>query len=236
MKIVTIVGARPQFIKAAVVSRAISDYNIAGAPFVDEIMVHTGQHYDDNMSHVFFEELKIPTPDYNLGVCNLTHGTMTGQMLGKLEDVILTVRPDWVLVYGDTNSTLAGALAAKKLQLKLAHVEAGLRSFNMRMPEEQNRLVADRLSDMLFCPTKTAVTNLEKEGIGSSPYAETVLNVGDVMYDALLFYSDIAEQKSSIFDRLEIQPGEYVLSTIHRAENTDVLARLENIILALRAR
>jgi UDP-GlcNAc3NAcA epimerase len=234
MLIVTIVGARPQFIKAAVVSRAIGEHNVGGGPPINEVIVHTGQHYDGNMFQVFFEELHIPTPAYNLGIDSCSHGLMTGRMLESSEAVLQEQKPDWVLVYGDTNSTLAGTLAAKKLHLRLAHVEAGLRSFNMRMPEEQNRLVADRLSDVLFCPTKTAVTNLKKEGIGNSPYGETVLNVGDVMYDAILFYSDIAEQKSSILDRLEIQPGEYVLSTIHRAENTDVLARLENIILALR--
>ncbi|NVM21052.1 MAG: UDP-N-acetylglucosamine 2-epimerase (non-hydrolyzing) [Desulfobacterales bacterium] len=228
MKIVTIVGARPQFIKAAPVSRALRE---AGHT---EFLVHTGQHYDENMSQVFFEELNIPTADYNLSVCNLAHGAMTGRMLEKIEDVLLEIRPDCVLVYGDTNSTLAGALAAKKLYLKLAHVEAGLRSFNMEMPEEQNRVVADRLSDLLFCPTETAVSNLKKEGIANSPYGETVINVGDVMYDALLFYSDIAEKRASILDRLQIERGQYVLSTIHRAENTDVPARLDSIMLALR--
>jgi len=233
MKIVTIVGARPQFIKGAVVSRAIREHNKAGYPFINEVILHTGQHYDENMSQVFFEELSIPAPAYNLGINGSSHGAMTGRMLERIETALQEHKPDWVLVYGDTNSTLAGALAAKKLHLRLAHVEAGLRSFNMRMPEEQNRLVADRLSDLLFCPTEAAVTNLKNEGIGTSPYGEKVINVGDVMYDALLFYSDIAVQKSLILDDLGLEPGKYVLSTIHRAESTDVPERFVNIMGAL---
>jgi len=159
---------------------------------------------------------------------------MTGRMLERIEEVLVEMRPDWVLVYGDTNSTLSGALAAKKLHLKLAHVEAGLRSFNMKMPEEQNRLIADRLADLLFCPTDTAVSNLKREGIGDSAYAETVIKVGDVMYDSILYYSAISDKKSSILKKLNIKQGEYVLSTIHRAENTDMPERLSDIMLALR--
>lgn len=234
MKIVAIVGARPQFIKAAVVSRAIREFNAARGSAIEEILLHTGQHYNENMSQVFFDELDIPTPEYNLGITSFSHGAMTGRMLEKIEEVLLRIMPDWVLVYGDTNSTLAGALAAKKLKFNLAHVEAGLRSFNMRMPEEQNRLVTDRLSDLLFCPTETAVTNLGNEGIPISAYGQKVISVGDVMYDAVLFYSRLTESKSHILDRLGIKSGTYILSTIHRAENTDVPARLENIILALK--
>jgi len=234
MKILIIVGARPQFIKAAAVTWAIRAHNLTDGPRINQVILHTGQHYDTNMSQLFFEELDIPTPDYNLGIHNCSHGSMTGRMLESIEAALLEQKPDWVLVYGDTNSTLAGSLATKKLHIKLAHVEAGLRSFNMMMPEEQNRLVSDRLSDVLFCPTKTAVTNLKKEGIGDSPYGESVINVGDVMYDALLYCSDIAEQRSSVLERLGIKAGEYVLSTIHRAENTDVAARFKNMILALR--
>lgn len=235
MKIVTIVGARPQFVKAAMVSRAIRDHNKAGGPPtpINEVILHTGQHFEWNMSRVFFDELEIPKPNYNLGINSGSHGLMTGRMVEKIEAVLKEVKPDWVLVYGDTNTTLAGTLAAKKIHLNIAHIEAGLRSFNIRMPEEQNRLVTDRLSDLLLCPTETAVINLKKEGIGNSPYGEKVINVGDVMYDALLYYSDIAEQKSSILEKLSIKPLEYVIATIHRAENTDVFARLENIILAL---
>lgn len=234
MKIVMIVGARPQFIKAAVVSWAIKAYSETGGQPINEVIIHTGQHYDANMSQLFFEELDIPAPDYNLGIHNCSHGAMTGRMLESIEAALLEQKSDWVLVYGDTNSTLAGALAAKKLHVKLAHIEAGLRSFNIRMPEEQNRLVVDRLSDVLFCPTEMAVANLKKEGTGDSPYGETVINVGDVMYDALLSCSDIAERNSSILERLGIKEREYVLSTIHRAENTDITGRLENIIAALR--
>ena len=232
-KILTIIGARPQFVKAAVVSRAIRDHNRNGDARIQEAIVHTGQHFDDNMSAVFFDELKIPVPDYNLEINSCIHGKMTGRMLEKIEQVLLDEKPDWVIVYGDTNSTLAGALAAKKLNIKLAHVEAGLRSFNIRMPEEQNRLVADRLSDILFCPTENAVENLNKEGIGTSPYCEQIFNVGDVMYDAVLYYSNLVEQKSSIMKELHLETGAYMLVTIHRAENTDDPERLRNIFFAL---
>ena len=233
LKITTIVGARPQFIKAAVVSRAIRDHNRNGDVPIQEAIIHTGQHFDYNMTDVFFDELEIPEPDYKLGVNSYNHGQMIGRMLEKIEQVLLCEKPDWVLVFGDTNSTLAGALAAKKLHIKLAHVEAGLRSFNMRMPEEQNRLVADRLSDILFCPTENAVENLKKEGLGGSPYCEQIVNVGDVMYDAARFYSDLIESKSTFIKDLHLETGAYMLVTIHRAENTDDPKRLRNIFYAL---
>lgn len=187
MKIVTVIGARPQFIKAAVVSREISKTSD-----IQEIVVHTGQHFDTNMSDVFFEELAIPKPDYNLNVNGLGHGAMTGQMLEKIETVLLHEQPDWVLVYGDTNTTLAGAIAATKLHIQLAHIEAGLRSFNMAMPEEINRILTDRISNVLFCPTETAVRNLENEGFNR--FKCNIYNVGDVMKDAALFYSNLASK------------------------------------------
>lgn len=225
IKIVTIVGARPQFIKAATVSRVIRD-SYAGK--IEEILVHTGQHYDNNMSKVFFEELDIPQPKYNLEISGGQHGAMTGRMLEVIEKVLLEEKPGWVLIYGDTNSTLAGALAAAKLHIPVAHVEAGLRSYNMRMPEEINRILSDRVSSLLFCPTQTAVNNLKAEGIISG-----VRMVGDVMYDASLFYRDIARQNSSILDDLDLHEGRYVLATCHRAENTDEPSRLLGIVNAL---
>lgn len=225
MKIITIVGARPQFIKAAAISRVIRD-QCAGK--LSEIIVHTGQHYDGNMSQVFFDELDIPRPGYNLEISGGTHGVMTGRMLEAVEGILLTEKPDWVLIYGDTNSTLAGALAAAKLHIPVAHVEAGLRSFNMRMPEEVNRIVADRVSNLLYCPTKTAVKNLAAEGI-----VRGVHDVGDVMYDVALFYRDKARQQSRILQKLGVEAGHFVLATCHRAENTDDPARLESIVTAL---
>ncbi len=223
MKILSIVGARPQFIKAAPVSRVLRQRHT-------EVLVHTGQHYDHNMSAVFFEELDIPEPAYNLGVGSGPHGQQTGRMLETIEQVLLDERPDWVLVYGDTNSTLAGALAAVKLHMPVAHVEAGLRSFNRRMPEEHNRVLTDHVADLLFCPTQTAVDNLAREGI-----TRGVHNVGDVMYDAVLHNIGIAEQRSTILNRLGLKPGRYLLATVHRAENTDDPVRLAAIIEALRA-
>ena len=220
MKIVSIVGARPQFIKAAVVSRALRK-----VPGVSEVLVHTGQHYDDNMSRVFFEELEIPEPDHHLGVGSGSHGAQTGRMLEAIERVLLTEKPDWVLVYGDTNSTLAGALAAVKLHVPVAHVEAGLRSFNRRMAEEVNRVVTDHVADLLFAPSKAAAENLDREGIPR----ERVHLVGDVMYDAALYYGAKAETTSRILERLELKPKEYILATVHRAENTDASARLRAI-------
>lgn len=225
MKIVTVVGARPQFIKAAAVSRVVrNEY----AEKIDEIIVHTGQHYDDNMSQVFFDELDIPHPKYNLEISRGQHGEMTGRMLGAIEYVLLQERPDWLLIYGDTNSTLAGALAAAKLHIPVAHVEAGLRSFNMRMPEEVNRILSDRISTLLFCPTNTAVNNLKSEG-----FQKGIHNVGDVMFDVALYYRDRARHKSTILKRLGLKAGAFALATCHRAENTDDPARLGAILSAL---
>jgi UDP-GlcNAc3NAcA epimerase len=221
MKIASIVGARPQFIKAAAVSRVLRRQ--AG---VQEIVIHTGQHYDDNMSAVFFEELDIPPPDHHLGIGSGTHGVQTGRMLEAIESVLIKEQPDEVLVYGDTNSTLAGALAAVKLHVPVAHVEAGLRSFNRRMPEEVNRVLTDHVTDRLFAPTRAAVENLHREGIGS----EHIYLVGDVMYDAALYYRAKATARSRILDRLGLTSKSYVLATIHRAENTDDPNRLKVII------
>lgn len=220
MKIVTIIGARPQFIKAAVVSRQIKKYKD-----IEEIIVHTGQHFDENMNDIFFEQMDIPVPDYNLSVNSIAHGAMTGRMLEKIEEVLKKETPEWVLVYGDTNSTLAGALAAKKMHIKVAHVEAGLRSFNMKMPEEINRILTDRISDIVFCPTNNAIKNLENEGYAS--FDCRVLKSGDVMQDAALFYTP-----KSIAPDFSI-PSQFVLSTIHRAENADNKKNLENIFSAL---
>ena len=237
MKIVTIVGARPQFIKFAVVSRAIAEHNkLVSGQLITEVIVHTGQHYDRNMSDVFFEEMHIPKPDYFLDVHGLSHGAMTGQMLEKIEKVLFKENPDLVLVYGDTNTTLAGALAAVKLHIPVAHVEAGLRSFNRRMPEEINRILADHISTILFCPTERAVENLKTEGITSSAQELTSLSshhlpqkvalVGDVMLDAALYYKQYA--KKPRFDL----PEQFILATIHRAENTDNAERLKSIFRA----
>ncbi len=219
-KIFTVIGARPQFIKAAAVSRAIAKE--AG---LEETIIHTGQHFDDNMSKIFFHELEIPIPACNLDIHSIGHGAMTGRMLEKLEALMLEEKPDLVMVYGDTNSTLAGALAASKLHIPVAHVEAGLRSFNMHMPEEINRILTDRISKIAFCPTQTAVSNLQHEGFDS--FDCKVVNCGDVMYDAALFYAERAEKP-----RFEIPEG-FVLSTLHRAENTDNPSRLEEIFAAL---
>lgn len=219
MKILTVIGARPQFIKAAAVSRALK---AAGIP---EVVVHTGQHYDQNMSKVFFEEMEIAKPDYNLDIHDLGHGAMTGRMMEKIEAVLTQQKPDYVLVYGDTNSTLAGALAAAKLHIPVAHVEAGLRSFDMKMPEEINRVLTDRVSNILFCPTNAAISNLEREGFRN--FNAEILNVGDVMLDTLLFYRERASQKSTIVNDLHL--SDFALATIHRAENTDNPARLKAI-------
>jgi UDP-N-acetylglucosamine 2-epimerase len=221
MKITTIVGARPQFIKCAPVSHELRKV-------ATEILVHTGQHYDDNMSEVFFRDLEIPQPDYHLGVGSGPHGAQTGEMLKLLEEVLLRERPDCALVYGDTNSTLAGALAAAKLHIPVAHVEAGLRSFNRQMPEEVNRVMTDHVSTWLFCPTETAVHNLSHEGITRGVHL-----VGDVMYDATLQFTEIAHQRSTILDNLHLKPKEYLLVTIHRPYNTDIAENLRNILIAL---
>jgi UDP-GlcNAc3NAcA epimerase len=227
IKVATIVGARPQFIKAAAVSRAINE-KFAGQ--IKEVIVHTGQHHDENMSQVFFDELGIPCPGYNLEISGGSHGLMTGRMLEAVEKVLLEEKPDWVLIYGDTNSTLAGALAAVKLHIPVAHIEAGLRSFNMRMPEEVNRIVADRVSSLLLCPTRTAVTNLANEGISRGVY-----DVGDVMFDVALFYRDKAKRDSTALARLSLKAGRFALATCHRAENTDAPHRLEAILSGLAA-
>jgi len=220
MKIVTILGARPQFIKAGTVSREIEKYNE-----IEEIIVHTGQHYDANMSDIFFDEMKIPKPHYNLDINGLGHGAMTGQMLEKIEEVLEKEKPDWVMVYGDTNSTLAGALAASKLHIKVAHIEAGLRSFNMKMPEEINRILTDRISTILFCPTQSAVDNLNSEGYNNLDIS--IVQNGDVMQDGAIFYKDLA-----VASNIELN-NKYILSTIHRAENTDDIERLIAIVSAL---
>ncbi|SDC53544.1 UDP-GlcNAc3NAcA epimerase [Melghirimyces thermohalophilus] len=221
MKVVTVVGARPQFIKAAPVSRSLrSD--------AKEILVHTGQHYDTAMSDVFFTELQIPRPDYHLGIGSKSHGAQTGEMLAGVEEVLQKEQPDWVLVYGDTNSTLAGALAASKLHIPVAHVEAGLRSFNRRMPEELNRVLTDHVSSQLFCPTETAVRHLEAEGI-----TDGVHQVGDVMMDAVTFNLELAREQSTILEQLSLEEENYLLITLHRAENTDDPSRLQSIVSAL---
>lgn len=221
IKIATIVGARPQFIKLAPVSRAFR-----GHADVREVLVHTGQHYDNNMSDVFFEELEIPRPDYHLSIGSASHGAQTGRMLEAVERVLIKEKPDRVLVYGDTNSTLAGALAAVKLHIPVAHVEAGLRSFNRRMPEEFNRVLTDHASDLLFAPTQTAVDNLRKEGFLDNQ----VQLVGDVMYDAALYYGAKVDRSRSGLQRLGLTSKEYILATIHRPENTDDASRLEAVL------
>jgi len=223
MRILTVVGARPQFIKAAVVSRAL-----AARPGVEEVLLHTGQHYDVGMSQVFFEEMDIPRPHCNLDVGSASHGEQTGKMLAGIESVILEFRPDWVMVYGDTNSTLAGALAAAKQHVRVAHVEAGLRSFNRAMPEELNRVLADHASDLLLAPTETAVRNLMREGLAGA----SVRLVGDVMYDAALYYRDYASDRNPLVNA-GVAGIDYVLATVHRAENTNDPVRLEAILEGL---
>jgi len=261
MKIATIIGARPQFIKAATISRAIRknegqrpisrgktgttphflsekegsrpSFSPGAVPVfsaIEEILIHTGQHYDDGMSAVFFRELEIPEPKYNLEIGSGPHGRQTGRMLAAIEEVLLAEKPDWVLIYGDTNSTLAGALAAAKLHIPIAHVEAGLRSFNRRMPEEISRIVADQLSTLLFCPSQFAADNLAAEGIGKN-----VVVTGDVMADALRFAAAKATAQSGILARLGLQPQRYLLATVHRAENTDDPQRLSDILSAFAA-
>ncbi|MFW5706705.1 MAG: non-hydrolyzing UDP-N-acetylglucosamine 2-epimerase [Bacteroidota bacterium] len=219
-KIFTVIGARPQFIKAAAVSRAFK--KMEG---LQEIIIHTGQHFDDNMSRVFFDELDIPPPAHHLNIHSLSHGAMTGRMVEALEKLMMQEKPDRVMVYGDTNSTLAGALAASKLHIPVAHVEAGLRSFNMFMPEEINRILTDRVSNLLFCPTPTAVDNLKKEGFDDMNCK--IIQCGDVMYDAALYYTHRANKPHQEL------PAEFVLATLHRAENTDNPQQLSSILTAL---
>jgi len=230
-KVLTVIGARPQFVKAAVVSRAIAEYTYSSN--FQEIIVHTGQHYDSQMSEIFFQEMRITEPSYWLGVGGGSHGQMTGQMLERIEEVLIKEKPEIVLVYGDTNSTLAGALAASKLHIPVAHVEAGLRSFNMAMPEEVNRLLTDQISTLLFCPTMTAVRNLVNEGFKKRSNV-TLYQVGDVMYDAARFYKELAKPTPLISEWItENRTRGYYLATVHRAENTDNPANLQNIMTAL---
>lgn len=226
MKIVTVIGARPQFIKAATVSREISNYNK-----LSEVIIHTGQHFDNDMSDVFFEEMGMPQPNYNLGINSVSHGAMTGRMLEEIEVVLVIEKPDLVIVYGDTNSTLAGALAAKKLNIKIAHIEAGLRSFNMQMPEEINRILTDRISDFLFCPTDQAIDNLKLEGLNS--VSGNVFKCGDVMLDSAIYCSRKSDEKSEIINKYDLLNSEFVLATIHRQENTDDVSKFKKIINAL---
>jgi UDP-GlcNAc3NAcA epimerase len=223
-KILTVLGARPQFVKASVVSTALAHTGV-----LEEVLVHTGQHFDANMSEVFFSELSMRAPKHNLGIHGGLHGAMTGQMLEAIEAVLLDERPDAVLVFGDTNSTLAGALAAAKLHIPVAHVEAGLRSFNMRMPEEVNRILTDRISTWLFTPTDAATQHLKAEGVNE----DSIVPVGDVMYDVAMHYGQLASATGGILQRLEARPGGYILATVHRAENTDSPERLEAIVAAL---
>ena len=221
MRVLSVVGARPQFIKAAPVSRQLRRQH-------QEVLLHTGQHYDHGMSQVFFDDLGSPLPDVNLGIGSATHGRQTGQMLAGIESVLLEEQPDWMLVYGDTNSTLAGALAAAKLHVPVGHVEAGLRSFNRAMPEEINRVLTDHVADLLFCPTETGVSNLAVEGIAAG-----VHNTGDVMLDAVLHYASIAEERSTILDELALEPRSFLLATIHRPCNTDRTENLRAVLEAL---
>ena len=220
LKVVTVVGARPQFIKAAAVSRAIRETD-----GLEEVMIHTGQHFDQNMSNVFFDELDIAPPAHMLDIHGGGHGEMTGRMLSAIEPVLIAEKPDWVVVYGDTNSTLAGALAAAKLQIPVAHVEAGLRSFNRRMPEEVNRVLTDHISTLHLCPTRAAVESLEREGI-----RQGVHHIGDVMYDATLFAAGRAEKTSNILNELGLSHNDYAVATVHRPENTDSAERLQAVI------
>lgn len=222
-QILTVVGARPQFVKAGVVSRALSVEGIG------EILVHTGQHYDAAMSDIFFQELGIPAPAHHLGIGSGSHGAQTGRMLEAIEAVLLETKPDRLLVYGDTNSTLAGALAASKLHIPIDHVEAGLRSFNRTMPEEINRVVTDHVASLLFAPTEAAVANLRAEGIAES----SIVRCGDVMFDATLAGADIAKRTSTILDDLHLEPGKYILATVHRADNTDDPALLRAVFEGL---
>lgn len=240
IKVLTLVGARPQFIKAAPVSRELRKEN-------KEILVHTGQHYDDNMSAVFFDELNIPKPDYNLGVGSASHGKQTADMLVSIEKLILNEEPDWIIVYGDTNSTIAGSLAASKLNIPIMHIEAGLRSYNKKMPEEVNRILTDNISTILSCPTKTAVKNLIDEGFNNvykngellededdkkiefNTNKPLVINTGDVMYDAVLYNRKLAENQSDILNEFNLKSADYYLATVHRAENTDNKNHIKNI-------
>lgn len=236
IKLLTVIGARPQIIKAAAISRAVAKYYPG---VIEEKILHTGQHYDANMSQVFFDELGIPKPDYNLGVGSGKHGEQTAKMIAGIEEVLLSDTFDGVILYGDTNSTLAGAVAASKIHIPVFHVEAGLRSFNMAMPEEANRIVCDQLSSILFPPTETGYLNLEREGFNESAAKfkngkkRKVVRSGDVMYDNSLYFASMAEQKSEILKQCGLEKGKYILTTIHRDNNTDNPERLTAIFKAL---
>lgn len=236
IRLLTVIGARPQIIKAAAISRAVKNH-FAGQ--IEEKILHTGQHYDANMSQVFFDELGIPAPDYNLGVGSGSHGVQTAKMIAGIEEVLTSEHFDGIILYGDTNSTLAGAVAASKIHIPVFHIEAGLRSFNMTMPEEINRIVCDQLSSILFPPTETGYRNLVREGFEGSKAifkngkGRLVFNSGDVMYDNSMYFATLAEQKSDILARLGVKPNEFILTTIHRPNNTDVPERLTNILSSL---
>ena len=237
-KILSVIGARPQFIKAAAISRAISE---EFSNEINEIILHTGQHYDESMSEIFFREMQIPAPEYHLDIGSSSHGLQTGRMIQGIEEVILKEKPQGVMVYGDTNSTLAGALAAAKLHIPVIHIEAGLRSFNKQMPEEINRITCDHVSTLLFSPTLTGVSNLAREGIvhnKSEPYTfdrQGVYHSGDVMYDNTLFFRKVAREKSSILGELDLEGTSYILATIHRPSNTDLPGNLKSILFGLDA-
>jgi len=226
LNILTIIGARPQFIKSASLSLEFKNH-----PDINEVVVHTGQHFDQNMSKIFFEQMLIPIPKYNLNINSLSHGAMTGRMIEEIEKLLIIENPNFVLVYGDTNSTLAGAIAAKKLQIKVIHVEAGLRSYNMNMPEEVNRVLTDRISDVLFCPSAQSIKNLELEGFNN--YDCNIFNSGDVMKDGAIFYEKYADERTSILEGLNIMPNNYYLCTIHREENMKNLNKFLEIISGL---
>lgn len=236
IKLLTVIGARPQIIKAAAISRAAKRH-FAGQ--IEEKILHTGQHYDANMSQVFFDELGIPAPDFNLGVGSGSHGVQTAKMIVGIENVLISEHFDGIILYGDTNSTLAGAVAASKIHIPVFHIEAGLRSFNMTMPEEVNRIVCDQLSSICFSPTQTGIDNLKREGFMDSPAkfkngkGRLIVNSGDVMYDNSMYFATIAEQKSDILERLGVKPNEYILTTIHRPNNTDDPGRLTSILSSL---
>jgi UDP-GlcNAc3NAcA epimerase len=235
-RIITIIGARPQIIKSSALSRAI---RVSFSDKIEEIIVHTGQHYDENMSNVFFEEMEIPKPNYNLAVGSGTHGLQTAKMIEGLEKIFLEEKPDAIVIYGDTNSTIAGAIAAAKIHIPVVHIEAGLRSFNKAMPEEINRISADHMSTLLFTPTKTGISNLEKEGFSleiktsASIDQPNVYLCGDIMYDNSLYFSEISDQKSTILNQFELKASDYVLCTIHRDSNTDERVNINSIFKAL---
>jgi len=236
IKIVTVVGARPQIIKAAALSRAIRN---SFADQITEIIIHTGQHYDANMSQVFFEELGIPNPHINLNIGSASHGEQTAKIIQGIEKVLIAEKPDFIVLYGDTNSTLAGAIAASKIHIPVVHIEAGLRSFNKSMPEEINRIMCDHASTLLFVPTQTGIKNLEREGFSiknQAPFTSDhpgVFHCGDIMFDNLVYFSEIAGQKTNIMQTLNLEENKFVLCTIHRDNNTDSPERLQQIIGAM---